>query len=47
MLYRLSFLIPVRMRSTYGRSNDDGLTYRDERATWWQFRGRIFRHRTY
>jgi hypothetical protein len=43
-MYRLSKLIPVRMRSTYGvELGDDQWT---ETATWWQWRGRIFRHRT-
>jgi hypothetical protein len=40
MLYRLSKLIPVPMRSRYG-TEDRGI----ERACWWQWRGRIFRHR--
>lgn len=52
MLYRLSKFVPVRMRSTYkafigdGPSNIVGVGHwRVERATWWQFRNHIFRHR--
>lgn len=41
MLYRLSKVVPVRMHSTYG--TEDG----PESASWWQWRGRIFRHRTH
>ena len=39
MRYLLSKLIPVRMRSTYGTAAGR------ERATWWQFRGHVYRHR--
>lgn len=44
MLYRLSKLIPVPMRSTYGQRHDgDPITW--YRATWVQWRGHIWRHR--
>lgn len=46
MLYLLSKLIPVPMRSTYGVVNADGADPGHEYATWWQWRGRIWRHRT-
>jgi hypothetical protein len=45
MLYRLSKLIPVRMRSTYFAGGDDDAEWAKERASWWQWRGHIFRHR--
>lgn len=48
MLLKLSRFVPVRMRSTYGVLSDPREPSRDgtrERSTWWQFRGRIFRHR--
>ncbi len=41
--YHLSKLVPVPMRSTYSAS--DGIAERDERASWWQWRGRVFAHR--
>lgn len=42
--YLLSNLIPVPMRSRYGMRHDDGpITW--YRATWVQWRHRIFRHR--
>lgn len=48
-LRRLSRLIPVRMTSTYGVRYTDPMTGRQwpgvERATWWQWRGRRWRHR--
>ncbi len=45
MLYRLSWLVPIRFRSTYrSEYHDDGVML-DERATWWQWRGRVWRHR--
>jgi hypothetical protein len=43
MLYRLSKIIPVPMKSTYGV--EDVGVQRIQRATWWQWRGHIFRHR--
>lgn len=43
MLYRLSKLIPVRFTSRYRVTGD--LENVHERSTWWQWRGRIFRHR--
>lgn len=42
MLYLLSKLIPVRFRSTYTVL---GVPEHRERAVWWQWRGRVFRHR--
>jgi hypothetical protein len=44
MLYLLSKLIPVPMRSTYGVCADGEVTHH-EHATWVQWRDRIFRHR--
>ncbi|MGH9005874.1 MAG: hypothetical protein ACRDYV_22335 [Acidimicrobiia bacterium] len=41
--YLLSKLIPIPMRSTYGV--DDAGKKRRQRARWWQWRGRIYRHR--
>jgi hypothetical protein len=38
-MYRLSNILPVPMRSTY-----ESLTGR-QRATWWQWRGKVYRHR--
>ena len=49
MLYRLSKLVPVPMRSTYkhGRFTSDGpIETHRERSTWWQWRSRIYRMRT-
>lgn len=45
MRYRLSKLIPIRFTSTYRTSDPNGLnqTWR-ERATWWQWRDRIWAH---
>lgn len=43
MRYFLSKFIPVPMRSTYKAAA--GVV--PERATWWQFRGRIFWHRRF
>jgi hypothetical protein len=49
--YRLSKLIPVPMRSTYGvvvAAESDTVqvqALRRQRSTWWQFRGHVFRHR--
>lgn len=48
MRLRLSKLIPVRMTSRYGvvaTAPDGASTETRERATWWQWRGRVFRHR--
>lgn len=47
MKYRLSRLIPVRMRSTYGVIVPPTPTGElvTERATWWQWGNRIFGHR--
>lgn len=46
MLYLLSKLIPVPMRSTYGVCAENGVVTAREHATWWQWRDRIFRLRT-
>jgi hypothetical protein len=43
MLYRLSKIIPVPMKSEYGV--EDAGVQRIQRATWWQWRDRIYRHR--
>lgn len=56
MRYRLSKFIPVRFRSTYSVPEAvhrvgtpaeivDATPQRRQRATWWQYRGRIMRHR--
>lgn len=45
MLYRLSKLIPVPMRSTYGVEAGSG-DVREERARWWQWRGIVWGHWT-
>jgi hypothetical protein len=51
MLYLLSKVVPVRMASTYGvivESAPESVSVSGavrERATWWQWRGRIWRHR--
>jgi hypothetical protein len=44
---KLSRVIPVLFRSTYGVDvTTDGATRSHrERSTWWQWRGRVFRHR--
>jgi hypothetical protein len=48
MLYALSKLIPVRMTSTYGVGyGDHDTTPTTERATWWQWRGHVYRHRRF
>ena len=39
MVYWLSKLIPVPMHSTYWAEG------RRESCRWWQWRGRVFRHR--
>lgn len=43
MKYLLSKLIPVRMHSHYREGDANG---RPVAATWWQWRDRIFGHRT-
>ncbi len=53
MRYKLSKLIPVPMRSTYGMAWDPaslpaGVTVSGstrQTSTWWQWRDRIMRHR--
>jgi hypothetical protein len=49
MLLKLSRFVPVRFRSTYGslhhcEHTDSYHELGARRSTWWQFRGRIFRH---
>jgi hypothetical protein len=41
--YILSKLIPVPMHSTYGVGDD--ATARLQHSDWWQWRGRVYRHR--
>jgi hypothetical protein len=43
LLLKLSRVIPVPFHSVYGF--ESGPPERRERATWWQWRGRILRHR--
>lgn len=47
MLYLLSKLIPVPMRSSYETTEANARLAgpRRERATWWQWRGHVYRHR--
>ncbi len=51
MRYKLSKLIPVPMRSTYGFGPFTGLpagvtaSSTRQTSTWWQWRDRILRHR--
>lgn len=42
--YLLSFVVPQRFTSIYGRERDGMIE--TERASWWQWRGRIWRHRS-
>lgn len=43
VLYRLSQLIPVPMRSNYAVVS--GQVRIPQLSTWWQWRGRVYRHR--
>lgn len=45
MLYRLSKFIPVRMTSNYRASSFRSVPGAAHRSTWWQWRGRVLRHR--
>ena len=42
---RLSMIVPVHFTSAYRRSHDGG-PFEPEFASWWQWRGRIWRHKT-
>lgn len=44
LLYKLSKVIPVRMRTKYGTGLDPD-NYR-WKSTWWQWRNHIWHHRT-
>lgn len=45
-LYAFSKFIPMPMQSCYMVTNDEG-TYEPECATWWQWRGRVFKHKQF
>lgn len=45
MLYLLSKIIPMRFTSTYGVCDGDVVAAGTERASWWQWRGHVWRHR--
>lgn len=39
-------VIPVHFTTAYRRSHGEGEPFEPEFASWWQWRGHIFRHRT-
>lgn len=45
VMFRVSKLVPARMTSRYFICNPEkGYPVFPECATWWQWRGRVFRH---
>lgn len=44
-MYKLSKIIPVPMNSCYESNRNDGMGYQPECASWWQWRGRVWKHK--